>query len=93
MNYKEAYVYKIKFENLLTNILGTVLKYVNHVITDATNQVLYLDNKANLLTGDGSQETNVNAAFSFYYGKFQNAANKVSRVLEKIETKVDKNEL
>lgn len=66
---------------------------MNHVVTEATNQVIYLDNKANLLIGEGNQEPNVNAAFSFYYGKFQNAAKKVSNVLAKIESKIEKNEL
>lgn len=86
-------MYKIKFENMLNNILSTVLKYVNYVITEATNQVIYLDSKTNLLVTDANQEPNLNAAFSFYYGKFQNAANKVYNILNKIESKIEKNEL
>lgn len=78
---------------MLSSILATVLKYVNHVITEATNQVIYLDNKANLVASENNQEPNLNAAFSFYYGKFQNAANKVSNVLNKIESKIDKAEM
>lgn len=83
----------MKFENLLTTALGTVLKYVNHVITDATNQVMYLDNKANLLAIESSRETNINAAFSFFYGKFQNSAGKVRDILNKIEKRSPENEM
>lgn len=93
MNYKEAYSYKVKFENLLTTALGIVLKYVNHVITDATNQVMYLDNKANLLAIENSREPNINTAFSFFYGKFQNAASKVRHVLSKIEKRSQENDM
>ncbi|KRT79928.1 hypothetical protein AMK59_7092, partial [Oryctes borbonicus] len=92
-SFKEAYSYRIKYENLLTTALQNILKTVTHVITVATSQVLNLDNKSLLNLEAKTASPNIDSAFSFYYGKFQNAANKISVVMNHIEKKIEENDM
>ncbi|GJQ68258.1 Cog3 [Trypoxylus dichotomus] len=92
-NFKESYSYRIKYENLLVVALQNVLKTVTQIITVATSQVVNLDNKSLLNIEAKSQIPNIDSAFSFYYGKFQNAASKISVVMNHIEMKIQKNDM
>lgn len=76
---------------MLATALQNILKTVLQVITVATTQVVNLDNKS-LLNLEVKSDTNVDSAFSFYYGKFQNAANKISVITNHIEAKFRKND-
>lgn len=90
-NFKEAYSYRIKYESLLLTALQNVVKTVTQIVNTATSQIVNMDNKS-LLNLDAKTSPNVDSAFSFYYGKFQNAANKVSLIMHHIEAKIEDHE-
>ena len=72
--------------------LQNILKTTNQVIVGATQKIINLENK-NLLSLDTQSENGslADVAFSYYYGKFQNAASKVSLILNHIEEKMEMN--
>lgn len=77
---------------MLVTALQIVFRTVTQVITVAINQVMNLDNKS-LLNVEGKSDANIDSAFSFYYGKFQNAAGKISIVTNHIEGKINDNDV
>ncbi|XP_017774567.1 PREDICTED: conserved oligomeric Golgi complex subunit 3 [Nicrophorus vespilloides] len=92
--FRESNNYKFRYENLLATCLQNVLKNVNTIITDATNQVINLDLKSNIMVVEkAGKEPMVETAFSYYYGKFQNAATKISRVINYIEDNVEDHDM
>lgn len=91
MNYKEARIYRIKYESLLSTALMHIYDYFANVIMESTKQITDPENSANLLITESTQnDPAIETAFSLYYGKFQSAASKVEAALKHVEGKVDK---
>lgn len=91
LNYKESRVYRMKYESLLSTALSHVYECVNDVITKAIKHVTDPENETVLLNVENNANHQaVESAFSLYYGKFQNAAEKVKTILAHIEDKTDK---
>lgn len=82
LNFKEAKVYRMKYESLLSTALSFVYNFVNSVISETTKQIFHAEKI------DTEQES-VDSIFSLYYGKFQSASGKVKLILDYIESKED----
>lgn len=91
MNYKEARIYRIKYESLLSTALMHIYDYFANVILEATKQITEPETSANLLSADTSHnDPSIETAFSLYYGKFQSAACKVETSLKHVEERINK---
>lgn len=92
-DYKEARIYKMKNESLLMTLLNEVYRLFNHVISEASRQIIDPDNKSiGIADHVASNDLNAESSYSLYYGKFQSAAHKVSIIISYLEEKKDENE-
>ncbi|XP_060532022.1 conserved oligomeric Golgi complex subunit 3 [Cylas formicarius] len=90
LTFKEAKIFKMKYENLLSGATTHVYNYVDGVIVASTRQVVSPEFKSHLLPM--TSEAPADSAFSLYYGKFQSASIKVRVILEYLERAETRND-
>lgn len=78
---------------MLSTCLANVVRYVNNIVLDATEQVVNnADMKSATISVASSGEPSVETAFSYYYGKFQNAATKTSNIIRYVENNCERHD-
>ncbi|CAK1544455.1 unnamed protein product [Leptosia nina] len=82
--YKEAHAYTVKYRHLQSRGMSLIRSYVNHVLNQATEQVLSPD--------EPHDSESVDMAYAVYFGKFQAAAPKLRLVITEVEKRAENNE-
>ncbi|XP_022915203.2 conserved oligomeric Golgi complex subunit 3 [Onthophagus taurus] len=89
--FKETYNFKLKYENLLVVALQNVLKVFDQLVSEASQ--LHGNENKNLLNVSTDVDVSLDSAFAFYYGKFENAAGKLSKITKYIEENSENNKM
>ncbi|KAL4713838.1 hypothetical protein ACJJTC_015492 [Scirpophaga incertulas] len=85
-NFKESHTYLVKYRHLQNRAISLIRSYVNHVLDNATEDVLTPKIE------DSSDQEAMNTAYAVYFGKFQAAAPKLKMVISEIESRAENND-
>lgn len=76
--YKESHTYLVKYRHLQSRAISLMRSYAEHVLEQASESVLQAGEP-------GSEEQRADTAYAVYFGRFQAAARRLSRLVAEVE--------